>query len=110
MQTIKRLILTGGAALFCAGCVSVQTNASYTPVVDEFGNALVIRSADGQIVGIAASKTMSQRVIATAGGKVSEALQQFKAEFRADEGWVIESGTDTVDVDTPEIPVETFIP
>ena len=86
----------------------MQTNASYRPTSYEFGNALVIRSAVGQIVGIAASKTMSQRVIATAGGKVSEALQQFKAEFRADEGWVIESGTDTVDAITPEIPIEVL--
>lgn len=87
------LLFVGAILLgvYCSGCVYVMTSAEFVP------------SEDGE----AATKRMVQRVLATAGGNVSEAVQQFTATA-TDTGWIVQSGTNTQAVQTPQLPVEAI--
>ncbi len=92
------------ACLGIGGCATVTQKATYDPTVGADGNAVVIKDAKGNIIGVAASKSVTQVVRVTAGAKVDEALFNFNAKAQSPDGsgWEVQSGMNPKGVQSPD--------
>ena len=90
--------------LFTVGCTHINQQASYEPVINADGNVVVVYDKLGNVVGIAASKTLTQKVGVSAGGKLKEGMLDFAADaVSSDEsGWSVTAGSQSAGHESPD--------
>jgi len=91
--------------LVASGCTTVRSTALYEPVVGPDGAPVAIVDADGNVVGVAATKRLEQIVKVSAGGKIEEGMLDFTAESIQSDGsnWAVSSGTRGANLSSPDV-------